>query len=408
LLYECGKRPATALNFVPFLDEYNARHGVDLTFGVFKTRPNGNQYKFTIIDTPGCVGRRDYTKHVIAGAAVADVALLVVDSSGSPADVRARLAIGGHTRELARLVCCAGVKKIIVVCAKMDLNTEQVDNGTSFSKDRYDAIKLDLDEGFFESIGYRKTTVEYVPSSGLLGDNIKSASPNLHWYPGRTLVEALNECIEPIRMTETPLRVLVFKTVCQENADDAIIGYVQSGAMEPGIDVSFAPSNVATWVTSIGRNGTHGVAKAGDFVYFRVEDDIGTRVPRGSVASITDIHPAVRVASFDARVKVEGRGRITVDFTATVHCHAAKVMCKVTRIKRKMDQRTGRVLEENPECVVSGEDCVVSLEPAEPLSVEPFEDFPILGRMIVRDEDHTVGVGVVMSITPFDDGNGDN
>ena len=63
-----------------------------------------------------------------------------------------------------------------------------------------------------------------------------------------------------------------------------------------------------------------------------------------------------------------------------------------------MDRRTGKVLEENPGFVKTGDACIVRLEPMKPLCVETFTEFPPLGRFAVRDMKKTVAVGVVKSV----------
>ena len=58
-----------------------------------------------------------------------------------------------------------------------------------------------------------------------------------------------------------------------------------------------------------------------------------------------------------------------------------------------MDRKTGKVLEENPEFVSTGEACIVDLEPTKPFCVETFAEFPPLGRFAIRDMRQTVAVG---------------
>merc|ERR1711971_356212 len=80
-------------------------------------------------------------------------------------------------------------------------------------------------------------------------------------------------------------------------------------------------------------------------------------------------------------------------------CHTAHVACKFSNIKEKMDRRTGKVLEESPKFVKTGDACIVDLVPTKPLCVETFTEFPPLGRFAVRDMRQTVAVGVIKSTT---------
>jgi elongation factor 1-alpha len=85
-------------------------------------------------------------------------------------------------------------------------------------------------------------------------------------------------------------------------------------------------------------------------------------------------------------------------------CHTAHVACKFALIKEKMDRRSGKVLEENPKFVKTGDACIVDLVPTKPLCVESFTDFPPLGRFAVRDMRQTVAVGVIKGVTKKDEG----
>ena len=49
-------------------------------------------------------------------------------------------------------------------------------------------------------------------------------------------------------------------------------------------------------------------------------------------------------------------------------------------IKEKVDRRTGKSVEDNPKFIKSGDAAIVRLTPSKPMCVEPFTDFPPLGR----------------------------
>ena len=83
-----------------------------------------------------------------------------------------------------------------------------------------------------------------------------------------------------------------------------------------------------------------------------------------------------------------------------------------------MDRRTGKSVEDNPKFIKSGDAAIVKLTPSKPMCVEPFTDFPPLGRWVlspflffpyfipsnlrfaVRDMRQTVAVGVIKATTP--------
>merc|ERR1719151_545687 len=54
-------------------------------------------------------------------------------------------------------------------------------------------------------------------------------------------------------------------------------------------------------------------------------------------------------------------------------------------ILEKVDRRTGKSTEDAPKFIKSGDAAIVKLIPSKPMCVEPFAEFPPLGRFAVRD-----------------------
>ena len=67
-----------------------------------------------------------------------------------------------------------------------------------------------------------------------------------------------------------------------------------------------------------------------------------------------------------------------------------------------MDKRTGKVTEENPKHIQSGDAAIVRMIPSKPMTVEAFSEFPPLGRFAVRDMKQTVAVGVIKEVSKKD------
>jgi len=76
-------------------------------------------------------------------------------------------------------------------------------------------------------------------------------------------------------------------------------------------------------------------------------------------------------------------------------CHTAHIACKFAELHSKIDRRTGKVLEEEPKHVKTGDACMATLIPSKAMSCEVFSDYPPLGRFAVRDMKQTVAVGVI-------------
>lgn len=64
-------------------------------------------------------------------------------------------------------------------------------------------------------------------------------------------------------------------------------------------------------------------------------------------------------------------------------------------IQSKIDRRTGKVMEEEPKFIKTGDSALITLKPTKPMSCEVFSEYPPLGRFAVRDMKKTVAVGVI-------------
>merc|ERR1711871_999170 len=137
----------------------------------------------------------------------------------------------------------------------------------------------------------------------------------------------------------------------------------------------------------------------GDNVGFNVKNVAVKDLRRGYVASDSKKDPAFGAKSFNAQVIILNHpGQISNGYSPVLDCHTAHVACKFEAINSKMDRRSGKVLEENPKFVKSGDACMATMVPSKPMCVEAFTDFPPLGRFAVRDMRCTVAVGVIKAV----------
>merc|ERR1712182_144489 len=165
-----------------------------------------------------------------------------------------------------------------------------------------------------------------------------------------------------------------------------------------------APNQLTTEVKSVEmHHDSLPEATPGDNVGFNIKNVSVKDIKRGYVASDSKNKPAAGVSDFTAQVIVLNHpGQVSNGYSPVLDCHTAHVACKFALIKEKMDRRSGKVLEENPKFVKTGDACIVDLEPTKPLCVETFTDFPPLGRFAVRDMRQTVAVGVIKAVTRKD------
>merc|ERR1711918_172248 len=175
------------------------------------------------------------------------------------------------------------------------------------------------------------------------------------------------------------------------------VGRVETGVLKPAMTVCFGPMGVTTECKSVEMHHEQ-VAEAipGDNVGFNVKNLSVQDIKRGYVASDAKNVPAQDTETFKAQVIVMNHpGQIQNGYAPVLDCHTSHIACKFTEIENKMDKRTGKVTEEFPKFIKSGDAAIVKMTPSKPMVVEAFAEFPPLGRFAVRDMKQTVAVGVI-------------
>merc|ERR1712238_177304 len=366
LIYKCGgidkrviekfEKEAAELGKASFkyawvLDKLKAERERGITIDIALWKFESAVSVFTIIDAPG---HRDFIKNMITGTSQADVAILMIASPTG--EFESGWSKEGQTREHALLAFTMGVKQMICCCNKMDAK------GADYSESRYNEIKAEV-SGYLKQVGYKIETVPFIPISGWVGDNMLEISDNMPWYKGQYLLEALD-------------------------------------AIKPPMTVTFGPFGVSTEVKSVEMHHEQ-VAEAipGDNVGFNVKGLSVKDIKRGFVASDSKNDPASDTEWFKAQVIVMNHpGQIMNGYAPVLDCHTSHIACKFTEIENKMDKRTGKVTEEFPKSIKSGDAAIVRLTPSKPMVVEAFSSFPPLGRFAVRDMKQTVAVGVIKEV----------
>ncbi|POV98359.1 hypothetical protein PSTT_14462 [Puccinia striiformis] len=360
------------------------------------------KYNVTVIDAPG---HRDFIKNMITGTSQADCAILII--AAGTGEFEAGISKDGQTREHALLAFTLGVRQLIVAINKMDT--------TKWSEQRYEEIVKET-SNFVKKVGYNPKSIPFVPISGWHGDNMLEESANMGWFKGwnketkagaskgKTLLDAIDAIEPPVRPTDKPLRLPLQDVYKIGGIGTVPVGRVETGTIKAGMVVTFAPANVTTEVKSVEMH--HEQLEAGmpgDNVGFNVKNVSVKDIRRGNVCGDTKQDPPKEAASFVAQVIVLNHpGQIGNGYCPVLDCHTAHIACKFDTLQQKIDRRTGKALEEAPKFVKSGDACLVKMVPSKAMCVEPFADYPPLGRFAVRDMRQTVAVGVIKSVEKTD------
>ncbi|NHV46088.1 MAG: translation elongation factor EF-1 subunit alpha [Candidatus Verstraetearchaeota archaeon] len=358
---------------------------IDLSFWKFETP----KYFFTIIDAPG---HRDFVKNMITGASQADCAILVI--SAKKGEYEAGMGAGGQTREHAFLAKTLGVNQLIVAVNKMD------DPTVNYSEQRFNEVKDGVLK-FLKMIGYDTSKIHVIPISAWKGDNILKISPNTPWYKGLTLFEALDTFVPPEKPINKPLRVPIQDVYSITGVGTVPVGRVETGVMRVGMNVIFMPANKVGEVKSIETHHTRiEEALPGDNIGFNVKGVAKTDIKRGDVCGDLNKPPTV-AETFKGRIFVLYHPTaIAAGYTPVLHIHTATVATTFLELEKKIDPKTGAVIEEKPAFLKQGDSAIVTFKPMKPVALEVYQDIPQLGRFAIRDMGRTIAAGVVIEVKP--------
>ncbi len=364
----------------------------DIAFFPFNT----DQRRFMLIDAPG---HRDFVKNMIRGAAQADACVLVV--SAVPNDLKSGLKTGGYedpggqTREHAILASVLGIKRIIVAINKMDLvdyNKENYDNAVKLIKDLFQEIQSpwinEIDK------------IPFIPISGFMGENLSKPSEKIPWYSGPTLIESLNnlEGTTP-SADQLNMRFLSYDLDERHGFGTLIMGKTLGGSIKTGDSVNLLPLNINSEVKEIWVQDQ----KVSELVPGDHGSILLKNIDKDNLEEGIVLAPGNLDYKFPKIVRARLlilEGSIVPGSTIVFHCGTTYTTSQLKEIRKILRsnpkfKKIPREFEKKITIAFENELIEIDIVLESAIVVEKYNDFPELGRIILRHSGQTIAVGIV-------------
>jgi len=397
LMFKCGNLPQQKLDklkaeaekhgkvgfeFAYYMDRFKEERERGVTIDLSYEKLITQKFEVTIIDAPG---HRDFVKNMITGASQADAAFLCV---------AAKEGVQPQTKEHVWLLKTMGVGDLSVLVNKMDT--------VDYKEDAYKKVVEDV-SNIIKQAGYKPDEINFIPCSGLMGDNLNEKSDKLPWYKGPSVLDQLDKFKMPEKPTELPLRMPVQDAYEIKGIGTVPVGKIETGVMKPGQKVIILPGRTGTGVqaevkTVEMHHEALPSAEPGDNVGANLRGVGKKDIARGDV--ICDAaNPMKVVDEFIGQIAIiSPLGVIAQGYTPVFHIHTAQVPCKFVELIEKTAPDGSKV--EKPDYLKGGDVAKVRIKPMGNLVLETQSDNPHMSRFAIRDAGTTVAAGVCIEMTP--------
>ncbi|WP_207462462.1 adenylyl-sulfate kinase [Azospirillum sp. SYSU D00513] len=375
-VHEMSRKRGMPFEWAFVMDALQAERDQGITIDTTQIHFKTAQRPYVIIDAPG---HTEFLKNMVTGASQADAALLVIDAAEGALE---------QSRRHAFLLHLLGVRQVAVAVNKMD----RVEYGEA----RFKAVSAEIRD-YLASLGVGVDTI--IPIAARHGDNIVGRSPNMSWYKGPTVVQALDAFRPQAPLTEQPLRFPV-QDVYKPNDSRILAGRIESGRLRVGDTLRFAPTDATAKVVSIeawNHPGPVLSAAAGQSIGITLDKRIFAE--RGHIAHLEESPPhvtsrlSVRLFWLVSEPLVVGKS-YTLKIATAEHRVTVEAITNVLNID---DLSTG----EAPS-VRRNEIAEVVLRARAPIAIDLVGDLPRTGRGVLIDGHDVVGGCVAIDVEAAD------
>jgi bifunctional enzyme CysN/CysC len=287
---------------------------IDVAYRYFSTA----RRSFILAD---CPGHLTYTRNMVTGSSLAQVAILLID---------ARQGLTQQTRRHAFIAGLLRVPHVIVCVNKMDL----VD---------YDAAVFDRIVNDYAGYAARLGVVDitFIPTVALDGDNLVHRSEKMSWYEGSPLLYELDHLYAASDRNLVDVRFPIQMVIRPRRASPDLrdyrgyAGQVASGIMRAGDAVMVLPSRFETTIQAIETfDGSVETAYPPMSVTIHLSHDVDAT--RGDMFVRPHNHPNV-LRDVEAMLCVVGETRIEKGSEFLLQHTTRIVRARVEEVRYKVD-----------------------------------------------------------------------
>ncbi|KAL5279234.1 GSPT1 family protein [Megaselia abdita] len=331
---------------------------------------------FTILDAPG---HKSFVPNMIAGAAQADLAILVI--SARKGEFETGFDRGGQTREHAMLAKTAGVKHLVVLVNKMD------DPTVNWDENRYNECKEKI-LPYLKKLGFNATKdLTFMPCSGLTGYGLKEQIDEkvCSWYRGPAFIPFIDELPSLNRNDDGPFIMPIVDKY--KDMGTVVMGKVESGCARKGQNLLVMPNRTQVSVDQLWSDDDEVTSVGpGENVKIKLKGIEEEDVSPGFV--LCDASNPIKTGKvFDAQVVIlEHKSIICAGYSAVMHIHCAAEEITVKALICLVDKKTGDKSKTRPRFVKQDQVAIMRIECSGMICLEQFKLFPQMGRFTLRDE----------------------
>jgi len=352
---------------------------IDVAYRYFATPKR----KFIIADTPG---HEQYTRNMVTGASTADAVIILVDVSKVKLNDDGSVDLLVQTKRHSTIANLLKIEHVIVAVNKMDL--------INYDQSIYDRIVAEYRK-FAHHLGIQD--IHAVPLSALAGDNVVTASDNMPWYQGPTLIDLLESLSVYDACHDEAFRFPV-QLVARHNGHEAndfrgYMGRIEAGKVSKGDKLVVQPgSQEATVKDILTLDGSLETAVVGQSVTILLNEYLD--ISRGDMLAEA-ARPATLLKTVKADLCWLSEESLDVRRKYWLKHTTKQVAARVTAVDTLLDINTQ---ERRPAETLKLNDIArVSINVQQALAADAYADLRSTGAFILIDEvsHQTVAAGMI-------------